>query len=108
MLIFLGIIFLFTMVRELFNPSESSKAIAKIQESTASLFTKEFPSLSFSNQAEALQNIETTLTESVDSAGLGKRVKEAISDKLSGWCDYLPFAQKRQVSVANRPAIGSE
>lgn len=39
MLVFLGIIFLFAVIKDIFGASESTKTIAKIQESTKELLS---------------------------------------------------------------------
>lgn len=42
MLVFLGIFFLFAIIKDIFNTNESTKTIAKIQQSTSELLaTKE-------------------------------------------------------------------
>lgn len=63
MLIFLGIFFLFAMIKDIFGATESTKTIAKIQESTIGLISpKETLVQSYIPPSVALEEIEKTLT----------------------------------------------
>jgi len=93
MLFFLGFFFLFAIIKELLNPSESTTTIAKIQATTASLLEKPVATLaSFPDHQQALNDIEAGLMESVGDKGIVSRLKEGISYKLTAW---LPVAESR-------------
>ena len=80
MIFFLGIFFLFAIIRELLTPSESTTAIAKIQASTASLLDKHTATLvSFPDHQQALTEIEAGLMESVGDKGIVAKLKEGLS-----------------------------
>lgn len=57
MLVFLGIIFLFTIIKDILGVSETTKTIAKIQESTKGLLSsgKEIASTPFFEHKEPME-----------------------------------------------------
>ena len=56
MLIFLGIFFLFTVVRDIFDPSESNKTIAKIQKNTENMLaSKDLQSKFYPEHPQVIQ-----------------------------------------------------
>lgn len=80
MLFFLGIFFLFAIIKDLLNPSESTTTIAKIQAHTSSLLEKPVATLApFPDHQQALKDIEAGLLESVGDKGIVAKLKEGLS-----------------------------
>jgi hypothetical protein len=76
MLFFLGFFFLFTIIKDILSPSESTTTIAKIQAETASLLEKPTsPLASFPDHQQVLSEIEAGLMESVGDKSIVARLK---------------------------------
>lgn len=86
MLVFLGLFFLLGLIREMFQGSESTKTIAKIQEIATTAMTQD-KELSYCSKPEyqplILEEIEQTLTETIENRGMAQRIKERIRQSVS-------------------------
>lgn len=78
MLIFLGVFFLFTTVKDTLSPIEGNTAITKLQEGTSSFLTQEPNFGSFPSQKEVIE----TMTAGGFLDGIGEssltKVKEGL------------------------------
>ena len=90
MLIFLGVFFLFTVIKDVLSSSESASAISRIQESTSKLvMVKDQVFPPFANQKEAFKTIEEGLVEGIGEESLASKIAEGIKSKLSGFWENI-------------------
>lgn len=94
MLIFLGIICLFGIIKDLFcSNKETSTPISKIAEPPAPLaLKKELAYLDHSDEkGKMLEIIEAPLLEMFEDASVAGKLKEKIRSKLKDWTGGMAF-----------------
>jgi hypothetical protein len=113
LLILLGIVFLFGLLRDVLSPQISSALpLAKMNQLIASCPLREssssYDAPEEKEKAKALDAIELSLTDVVENRGFVARIKERIGRQMKGWGETswgLTLQARQQIDLIRNEAL---